>query len=366
MPSEQPTFADAGSSSSDPGIPLVFGRSTLRDVPVYDADSSPVEFELADNTNPFGAPPALAAALESVHPAGLARYPSTYSKGLRELIASSLGVQASEIVLGCGSDELIDCALRALCEPGARVAYMSPTFVMVRPFVLGNALQPVPVPLTADFDLDPEAVLREHPDLIYLCSPNNPTGTVLPGETIDAVLRAARCPVLLDEAYAEYAGASRASTAPRDGRLLVLRTLSKAWGMAGLRVGYAVGNRALISPIERVRGPFKVSALSETLAATALNESREWMETCVSRTVELRERMVRALGDLGIVPPRSHANFLLIPVTDCRLMAERLRSRGVAVRAFPNVAAVGDAIRVTVGPWEAMTRVIETIREDLP
>ncbi|MFN8573617.1 MAG: histidinol-phosphate transaminase [Gemmatimonadaceae bacterium] len=338
-------------------------RQSLKDVPTYDADSAPARFQLADNTNAFGSPPSLPRALADARSDVGTAYPSTYSADLRELLAEYVGVRPEQVVVGCGSTDLIDCALRAICEPNARVAFMYPTFVMVRPLIQCNALDPVAVPLGADFSLNVDALLKEQPDLVYLCSPNNPTGTTIPSQDVERVLDGWRGPVLLDEAYAEYAGTSLASRAPDYGRVVVLRTLSKAWGLAGFRVGYAVGARSLIRPMEQVRGPFRLSSLSERIAAAVLRSDRTWMEATVEQTREMRERMVGALNARGIFPPSSKANFLLVPVADAVAAAADLRRKGVAVRPFPGVPGVGDALRVTIGPWEAMQRIIETLTE---
>jgi histidinol-phosphate aminotransferase len=342
---------------------LAFGRQALRDVRVNREEAPAVEHDLSDNTNQFGAPPALTHALERYDVQALSRYPTTYSAPLRKLLAGQLGVDVDEIVVACGSDELIDCAFRALAEPRGCVAYMSPTFVMVRPFALTNALEPIAVPLRPDLSLDVEALLAAHPDLIYLCSPNNPTGTLLSAESIDAIVQRFSGPIVLDEAYAEYSGITLADRSPGFGNVLVLRTLSKAWGMAGLRIGYALGARSLVEAVEKVRGPFKLSALSEQCAVSVLSEPRshEWMRSRVDETIAVRERFTAALSGAGIVIPPSAANFVLIPVRHPQRVAETLLEQRIAVRTFDQLPVVGNAIRVTIGPWDVMRRVLDVL-----
>src|SRR5215211_2893907 len=143
------------------------GRAALRGVAIYDVEALDGHIELSENTNAWGAPPAATRVLAERNDARLTRYPSTYSSRLRGAIAEYIGVDAEEVVTGCGSDELIDCAFRALCEPGERVAYMDPTFVMTRVFAATNSLVPTPVALQTDGEPDVDAMIAAAPAIIY-------------------------------------------------------------------------------------------------------------------------------------------------------------------------------------------------------
>jgi histidinol-phosphate/aromatic aminotransferase/cobyric acid decarboxylase-like protein len=160
--------------------------------------------------------------------------------------------------------------------------------------------------------------------------------------------------VILDEAYAEFAGGSVAASAPAHGRLLVVRTLSKAFGLAGLRVGYGIGAAALVAAVEKSRGPYKVSALSEHAAVAALTRDLDWVRARAAEAVAIRGRFARALAARGLSPLPSAANFVLVPVVDAAAVERAMRARGVAVRAFARLPRIGDAVRITVGPWSQM------------
>lgn len=339
------------------------GRAALRGVAIYDADAVDGRIDLSDNTNAWGAPPAATRAIAECKDGRLARYPSTYSSRLRQAIAEYIGVDVEEVVTGCGSDELIDCAFRALCEPGERVVYMDPTFVMTRVFAATNSLVPTPVALRADGEPDVEAMIAAEPALIYLCSPNNPTGVAIRLETIESVTTRFRGPVILDEAYGEFATRTYAAAAPSRAGLLVLRTMSKAWGLAGLRVGYALGERGLVRELARVRGPFKVNALAERAAEAALRTDEAWMRDVVDMTKEIRERFLAALRMLGLAPLLSDANFVLVPLPDATTARQALLSKNISVRAFTALPGIGDAIRVTIAPWPVMEQVLATLGE---
>jgi len=336
-------------------------RQSVRTLPLYDLDIPPVQFQLSDSTNPAGAPPAALRALQAMQPSMLSQYPTTYSSALRGAIAAYAGVDAAHVVMGCGSDELIDCAFRALVAPGGRVAFCDPTFVMARIFSVANALVPVPVPFAPAWEIDVAALVAAQPSLIYLCRPNNPTGTPFAWARLEELLQRFDGPVIVDEAYAEYSKDPVTPRAPSLDRVLSLRTLSKAWGLAGLRVGYAVGSRELIGAIERVRGPFKLTAASERGALAAVQQDGDWMREEVEATLDRRARFVQALRHAGYAPLPSHTNFLLVPVANAMELAEELLRVEVAVRPFRDLPVVGDALRITVGPDEAVQRIVDVL-----
>lgn len=341
-------------------------RESYRGVRAYDVDPAECEIALSDNTSPFGAPPsAINAIVESAGP-GIARYPSTYSGELRKAIASYIGVAPDEVMVGCGSDDVMSCAFRALADPPAKVAIMDPTFLMARVFAITNSHVVTQVALKDDYDADASALVASDPQIVYLCSPNNPTGTLVSDSAISAVLDNSRAVVLLDEAYGEFAGTNVAARAPSTDRLLVFRTFSKAFGLAGMRIGYAVGARALIAELEKARGPFALTTLSERAALAALTHDLPWINSAVQRVVSSRDQFVSALRAAGYSPLTSHANFVLIPTRDSTAAMRALRSHSIQVRHFHGLGAIGDALRISVADWPVMQRVLEVLQENVP
>lgn len=331
----------------------VGARPALAEVRAYNVDGPECRIMLADNTGAHGAPPS---AIEAASAAarGVARYPTTFSRPLREAIADYVGTSPDEIIVGCGSGDLIDSALRAFALPGAAVAHVSPTFIMARTYALTNGLSPVALRLTRDGDADADAFLDAQADVSYLCSPNNPTGRCHSGPAIERVLGGTAGLVLLDEAYAEFSGRTHAAHAPAHGRLLVLRTFSKAFGLAGLRVGYAVGAAPLIAEMEKVRGPYKVTSVAEAAALAALRNDLPWMRRTVAETIRVRDEFSAALREAGRELLPSDANFVLLPVDDAARVSAALRARGILVRAFPRLPGIGDALRISIGPADVM------------
>ncbi len=340
---------------------LEIARATIRDIVPYPTERIPCEADLSDNTNVFGAPPAALRELATSGREEITRYPGLYTRRLREALADYAGVQPTEVITGCGSDDVIDSTIRAFADPGESLAYSDPTFSMIPVFAKVNGVVPVPVPFTATLDIDPDALLSTHARIIYICAPNNPTGTLPSREAVDRVLAHAPGIVIIDEAYAEFAGVGRISEGPRHDRLLVTRTLSKAFGMAGFRIGYGTGSASLVHEIEKVRGPYKENGPGERAAACALREDVEWMRGLASQAVEIRERFASALRDRGFDPIPSAANFLLVPVVDAVSVAAAMRRHGIAVRPYPGLRGIGDSLRITMAPWPVMERVLDEL-----
>ena len=343
------------------GESLRLGRATLRDVVPYPTERTPCTADLSDNTNLFGAPPAALRELASSGRDEISRYPGLHTRQLREALAEYAGVRLDQVVTGCGSDDVIDSAVRAFAEPGERLAFSEPTFSMIPVFAKVNGLIPTPVPFLASGDIDPQALLATGARLIYVCSPNNPTGVQPSRAAVDIVIEHAPGIVVVDEAYAEFTNGGRIAEAPTHQRLLVTRTLSKAFGMAGFRIGYGTGAASLIHEIEKVRGPYKENAPAERAAAAALREDVAWMREAAAQAVANRERFAEALRSNGFHPLRSATNFLLVPLHDAAGIAQRMRDRGVAVRPYPGLAGLGDSIRITIGPWPLMELALDAL-----
>ena len=344
---------------------LDLARAAYREVSLYSAESAPCAVDLSDNTNLWGAPPAARRVLSELADASLTRYPSAYASKLKEALALYAGVDAACIGTGCGSDDILDSAIRAFAEPGDRLAFCAPTFAMIPIFARLNGIEPVAIPMTTSWDIDPDGLASADARIIYVCSPNNPTGTVASRDAIERLIASAPGVVILDEAYAEFAGTTCLDLASVSDRVLIVRTMSKAFGLAGLRVGYATGAAALVAEVEKSRGPYKVNTMAERAAVAALVHEQEWVADQVVSARGSRERFTASLHGLGLAPLPSQANFVLVPVPDAPGVARRMRENGVAVRAFQGLPLVGDALRITAGPEPMMDQALTALAEAL-
>lgn len=336
-------------------------RASLRAVPRYSPGVESCAIDLSDNTNLWGTPPAALRALREAPDEAVARYPSLYGDELKTLVAAYAGVAPEEIVTGCGSDDVLDSAIRALAEPGDRIAHPAPSFSMIPTFARTSGLVPVGVPLLSDYDVDADGLLATGARIIYLCSPNNPTGTVASRGAIMAVVERAPGVVILDEAYGEFADEAYVAGAPGWERVLVTRTMSKAFGMAGLRFGYGAGSARLVREVEKVRGPYKVTSLAERAVAAALGEDLPWVRDHATRARETRERLAAELRALGLDVLPSQANFVMVRTPRARAFAALLHDAGIAVRLFQSLPVVGDALRIGVGPWEMLQPALDLL-----
>jgi histidinol-phosphate aminotransferase len=344
-----------------------FPRPDYEPLKRYHFDRTPVALDVSDNTNQWGAHPAALEVARCADDNALARYPDLYADDLRAAAAAHLGVPEACIATGCGSDDILDCAYRACAGgPDDFVAAAVPTFPMGLQLARMNGMGARSVPWS-DALADPQRLLEGGPALVYVCRPNNPTGHLAPAEWVDALLDAAGEGgplVILDEAYIDFGGDSFAARAVGRTRTLVSRTLSKAFGLAGLRVGYAVGTPETILEVEKARGPYKVSRMACEAAAAALADAGGWVARTVADCVACRERAHAALSERGLDPLPSLANFILFraPSGDARADALGIRSHGVAVRPFVGEYPGGtDALRVTIAPWPLMERFLDAL-----
>jgi histidinol-phosphate aminotransferase len=347
-----------------------FRRADFAGIDLYSPDTSRVHIDLGDNTNRWGMCPAAQEAIRAA--AGCsARYPQPYADSLKRAIAAYVGVPADHVVTGCGSDDVLDSAIRAFGEPGATLALADPSFEMVAQFARMNGLATKAVPLAASYDVDVDALLGcdPPPRIAYLCSPNNPTGTLASRSRIETLAELVQGVLMIDEAYAEYTGSSCADLAASAPNVLVVRTFSKAFGLAGLRVGYAIGAPALVREVEKSRGPYKVSAIGAAAAVAALGDGLGWMRQHVAIANRNRERLAAELRARCIDVAESAANFVFAPMRDARGVAARMRDLGVRVRAFSGLTPAsqalarthGDALRISVGPWDEVQAALDAL-----
>lgn len=332
-------------------------RAAYRDIQPYDPRRAPCRIDLSDNTNLFGMPPAAMRVLTGAANATITRYPSVYASQLKQGLADLHGVEPINVTTGCGSDDVIDSAVRALCEPGDTLAYADPTFGIISTFAMMNAVRPLPVANAAE-------LASTGARITYICTPNNPTGAPVARSVIQSINGI----VLLDEAYAAFGDVDYGTMAAKSTSIVSLRTMSKAWGLAGLRVGYAIGSAELICEIEKSRGPYKISGLAEAAAIAAITSDREWVAEVIAQTKENRARLINALTELRIHHFDSAGNFVLIQLPEgwtAERMSVALRAQGVAVRPFGGVRGAGECIRVTVGPWPMLERFLNVLVDTL-
>ena len=343
-------------------------RPEILALKAYPVPSSDGMVKLDAMENPYSLPDGLrrelAAALARVD---VNRYPTPSPQKLRDAIARRMNVPAGmEVLLGNGSDELIQMLITALARPGAALMYPSPTFVMYSMGATFSGMRAAAVPLRDDFSLDADAFITrlqaEKPALVFLAYPNNPTGVLYPEADVVKIIRACRGLVVVDEAYHVFAGKSFLPRLAEFDNLVVIRTVSKL-GLAGIRLGYLVGRPEWVAQLDKVRPPYNVSVLTQA-AALFMLERLEVLEEQAARIRSERKTLGEALKALkGITVFPSEANFFLIRVPDADRTYTALREQKVLVRNLN--PGIRNCLRVTVGTPDENRILVTALREAL-
>lgn len=296
------------------------------------------------------------------------RYPDPANRRLKAALSGRTGVPSERLWLGNGSDEAIDVLIRTVVPPGGRAAVVVPTYGVYAARAAVHGAGVAEPRLDGDFDLDVERTVRAVGDapLVFLCSPNNPTGNLLDRSRILELVDRTRALVAVDEAYVEFSDrpslASRAGEIPR---LVVLRTFSKAWGLAGARVGWLAGHPLLVRYLDRAGLPYPLSRPAARAARAALDRADE-MERRVLRLRDERRRLRRGLQGMGLTVAPSDANFLLFFVPEPASVQRRLAAdHDVVIRDRSGLAGLAGGLRVTVGTPEENDRFLEGLEEVL-
>ena len=306
--------------------------------------------------------------LGSVTGGDLNRYPDPHQREFKSKIATLESLPPERIFLGNGSDEAIDLLIRAFCEPGKdRVMILPPTYGMYEVCANINDVPVVKIPLDEEYDIDTEAALRDSQGLklIFLCSPNNPTGNLLNRDKITMILSEFSGLVIVDEAYIDFAeGKNWLSELPHYRNLVILRTFSKAWGMANIRLGMAFADPDIIDLISRIKYPYNVNGLTLETAERALRNLQA-KQAMIDAILKGREILQRELSQSPLVKKifPSQANFLLVQFNRSEKVYDYLLQNRIIVRNFSTNPLTKDCLRITVGTPEENTKLLETLKQ---
>ncbi len=314
------------------------------------------------NENSFGSP----------LPENYNRYPDPLQLKLKEKISSIKGVPSQNIFLGNGSDEAIDLLFRILCEPGKdNVIIFPPTYGMYEVCAEMNDIKTKKVSLTVDFQLNLEAIeasIDINTKLIFVCSPNNPTGNSINRNDIEVLLNNFSGLVVIDEAYINY---SKQKTFIPEltefPNLVILQTLSKAWGLAGLRLGMAFAGEPIINYLNKVKYPYNINTATQQLAIEALgniSSVNNWTKTTVEQKDWLKDELLKLSFTQTVYP--SDANFILVKMIAVRKIYEYLSDKGIIVRDRSKIILCDDCLRITIGTPDENKQLLEALKVYMP
>jgi histidinol-phosphate aminotransferase len=309
--------------------------------------------------------------LGSVGDERLNRYPDPRQRQVKEKLARLCQVRPTQIFLGNGSDEAIDLMIRAFCEPARdKILILPPTYGMYEVCAAMNNAGIVRVNLTAEFEIDlPQVLSKLAQDrqikLIYICSPNNPTGNCFRPESVKEIIINFQGLVIIDEAYIDFSRkASWLGALTEYNNLVILHTFSKVWGLAGIRLGAAFADEAIINILDKIKYPYNVNEITQRVALAALNNSiqRDYM---VRTILEQRDLLIQQLNMLAIVQKiyPSDANFLLVRFTAAKDVFEYLLDKKIIIRDRSTAPHCSDCLRITVGTPEENEQLIMALKE---
>ncbi len=297
------------------------------------------------------------------------RYPDPHQRKLKAVIAKLKRINREQIFLGNGSDEAIDLIFRAFCEPGSdNVVSIDPTYGMYQVAAEINNIKLNKVPLLPDFSLDTEAILHAidiNTKLIWLCSPNNPSGNCFKRKDLEKLLEEFDGLVVLDEAYIEFArGKSMLPFLEQHPNLIILQTFSKAWGMAGLRLGMAFASPEIVKVLTAIKYPYNLNILTQNKAIELISENSakidQWIELLIREREALSEKL-KAFNFVKHIYP-SEANFLLVKTDDPKGIYNHLVNQKIIIRDRSNVTLCEGCLRITVGSPDENSKLIEALK----
>lgn len=305
---------------------------------------------------------------ENPYPSLYNRYPDPLQKKVKEALSQYKNIQAKKIFLGNGSDEAIDLLIRSFCEPNRdSILVLEPTYGMYAVCANINAVAVQSISLSASFDIDLTAVrkaITPTTKLIFLCSPNNPSGNLLNEDSILEILNTFSGLVVLDEAYIDFSMTeSFLPSLDKYPNLVILQTFSKAWGLAGLRLGMCYASPEIIAILNKVKYPYNINIQTQSLALQALANT-EKKNADVRQLIEEREKLASSLPTLSIVEKihPSDANFLLVKVSNAKKVYQDLMNKGIIVRDRSSIPNCENCIRITIGTPEENQKLLATLK----
>jgi histidinol-phosphate aminotransferase len=302
---------------------------------------------------------------------GFNRYPDPLQWKLKERISELKNIPVEQIFLGNGSDEAIDLVVRIFCEPRLdHIITLPPTYGMYQVSADIADVEVVSVPLTANFQPDVESILANtnvHSKLLFICTPNNPTGNDVTLSTVRELAERFPGIVVVDEAYTDFSEqASCITLLPEYPNLIVFQTFSKAWGLAGLRLGMAFSSKEIIALFNKVKPPYNLNQLTQQTALRILNEDVAKKDEMVRTLLSERTKLTEALQQLPFISKihPSNANFILVQIDDANGWYQYLVEKGIIVRSRANVRLIEGSLRITVGRPAENEALINAFRKD--
>ncbi|MDC0080282.1 histidinol-phosphate transaminase [Flavobacteriaceae bacterium] len=306
---------------------------------------------------------------ESPFDNGINRYPDNKHDELKKVISGVKNVNVNQVVFGNGTDEILDLIVRVFCNPSEdKIITLPPTYGMYDVIAKTNGVENIEIPLKSDFSIDKNEILKlssKKTKILFLCSPNNPTGNSFDTNDLTDLIKGFNGVVVVDEAYIDFSSKqSLISLIEDNNNLIITQTMSKAYGMAGIRLGMGFSNEKIINYLNKIKPPYNINVLTEKKALEELNKIDE-IEKNISIVLDQRNLLVSCLEKLDFVEKiyKSDANFLLVKVDNADLRYNQLLENGIVVRNRSNQPLCQNCLRITIGTKNENTSLIKTLNE---
>ena len=306
---------------------------------------------------------------ESPFDNGINRYPDNKHDELKKVVSGVKNVNVNQVVFGNGTDEILDLIVRVFCNPSEdKIITLPPTYGMYDVIAKTNGVENIEIPLKSDFSIDINEILKlssKKTKILFLCSPNNPTGNSFDTNNLTDLIKSFKGIVVVDEAYIDFSSKqSLISLIEDNNNLIITQTMSKAYGMAGIRLGMGFSNEKIINYLNKIKPPYNINVLTERKALEELNKIDE-IEKNISIVLDQRNLLVSCLEKLDFVEKiyKSDANFLLVKVDNADLRYNQLLENGIVVRNRSNQTLCQNCLRITIGTKNENTSLIKTLNE---
>ena len=306
---------------------------------------------------------------ESPFDNGINRYPDNKHDELKKVVSGVKNVNVNQVVFGNGTDEILDLIVRVFCNPSEdKIITLPPTYGMYDVIAKTNGVENIEIPLKSDFSIDKNEILKlssKKTKILFLCSPNNPTGNSFDTNNLTDLIKSFKGIVVVDEAYIDFSSKqSLISLIEDNNNLIITQTMSKAYGMAGIRLGMGFSNEKIINYLNKIKPPYNINILTERKALEELNKIDE-IEKNISIVLDQRNLLVSCLEKLDFVEKiyKSDANFLLVKVDNADLRYNQLLENGIVVRNRSNQTLCQNCLRITIGTKNENTSLIKTLNE---
>ena len=308
--------------------------------------------KLNSNENPYPPSPAALDVLHNIDGEWLRRYPEPFGGEFRHAASQVLGVPSDWIIVGNGSDEVLNLVIRACAEPGRKVVYPMPTYVLYRTLSEAQAAEFMEIPYDEDYSLPITKLVAANGYVTFIASPNSPSGHVVPIDDLRKLASQLSGVLVIDEAYTDFAAENALTLVAEFENIIVIRTLSKGYSLAGLRLGFAIANPKLLDGLFKVKDSYNIDAIACAVATAAITD-QAYKNACVAKIKASRTHLAKDLKQLGFRIWDSHANFLLVqpPQGNAEYLYQQLKKQRILIRYFPQ-PGLDNKLRITVGTDE--------------